>query len=91
MNCDRGAVRKTTSAFRPTTNPAKRAKLLDEMLNSKANAQYKCKRLWYDLNLPEEAKDIFNGEAFTIPEHLLKYTKLKKLGGGRKKAKSRSK
>ncbi|KAL5279884.1 DNAH7.2 family protein [Megaselia abdita] len=88
MNCDRGAIRKTTSAFRPTTSPAKRAKLLDEMMNSKANAQYRCKRLWYDLNLPEEAKEIFNGEVFKIPEHLLKYTKLKK-PGVRKKTKSR--
>lgn len=90
MNCDRGAIRKTTCAFRPTTSPAKRAKLLDEMLNSKANAQYRCKRLWYDLNLPEEAKEIFNGEVFKIPEHLLKYTKLKK-PGARRKTKSRSK
>lgn len=45
--------------------------VLQSILQSKANADYKSRRLWYELNMPECASRLFDGQTLSdLPESL---------------------
>lgn len=46
--------------------------VLQSILQSKANADYKSRRLWYELNMPECASRLFDGQTLSdLPESLI--------------------
>ncbi|XP_055917464.1 dynein axonemal heavy chain 7 [Eupeodes corollae] len=55
--------------------PHPRQAILQKIINSKANSEYKTRRLWYELNLPECTKDIFNGKRLSMDESEVRHTR----------------
>lgn len=68
--------------------------VLESILQSKANADYKSRRLWYELNMPECTSHLFDGQMLSdMPESLTcaKSRSRRKLADKAEEGESRSK
>jgi hypothetical protein len=64
--------------------------IIQGVLSSKANAEYKTKKLWRELSLPTSSFDLDRPNIFSMPDKLLRHSaKLKPLHGPHEKKRRR--
>lgn len=66
--------------------------IIKSAMSSKANFQYKSKKMWRELSLPTSEFDLNRPNIFSLPEKLLRHSaKLKPLRGPHERRKSKVK